>query len=115
MGIEITAVANNTIAAYVKNNDSGDNPINYYLAVKIAFQKNENRLLRQYLNLDNEEKIDKDLQVLWPFIYKIVNEERERIELVNVEPDNLLISCMPGKLTRCEELSKQISDNSPMT
>jgi hypothetical protein len=107
---EKPAAASNAISAD-NNNNNNDNydPINYYQAVKIAF--NENQFLKQYLNIDNEDKIDKDLQVLWPFTYKIANEEKDRIEIVSMDkeehPNNLLILCIPGKLTRPEEISKQ--------
>jgi len=37
---------------------------------------------------------------------KMINEEKERLILVNIDPDNLLISWISGKLTRLEELEE---------
>lgn len=83
------------------NNTNDDNPIDYYQAVRIAYR--ESQFLRQLLNIDSHEKIDKDLKTLWPFTYRIMNQEKERIMIINEDPDNLLISWIPRKLTRLEE------------
>jgi hypothetical protein len=42
--------------------------------------------------------------VLWEFTYKILNEEKERIKVVNKDPDNLLVQWVPGGMTLSEIL-----------
>jgi DNA-binding PadR family transcriptional regulator len=63
--------------------------INYYNAVRIAYQNSED--VREYLRCAIED-INKDLQIIWKFTYRILNFER-RIKIVNKDDvDNLLVS-----------------------
>ena len=62
--------------------------IDYYDAVRIAYQNNED--LREYLNC-NLEDINKDLKILWKFTYQILYFEK-RARVVNKDIDNLLVS-----------------------
>ena len=51
----------------------------------------------------NEEKIMDDIlkeNGKISLLKKIINEEKERLILVNIDPDNLLVSWIPGKYTR---------------
>jgi hypothetical protein len=49
-------------------------------------------------------KINKDNKALWEFTYRIINEEKERVKVVNKNPDNLLVSWTPGGITLREKL-----------
>jgi hypothetical protein len=62
--------------------------INYYDAVRVAYQNSED--VREYLRCAIED-INKDLQIIWKFTYRILNFER-RIKVVNKNADNLLVS-----------------------
>jgi hypothetical protein len=42
--------------------------------------------------------------VLWGFTYRILYEEKERIKVVNKDPDNLLVQWIPGGRTMAEIL-----------
>ena len=48
--------------------------------------------------------INKDNKVLWEFTYRILYEEKERVKVVNRDPDNLLVSWIPGGMTMTEIL-----------
>src|SRR5438874_1217352 len=67
--------------------------IDYYDAIRIAYQNNED--LREYLNCTLED-INKDLKILWKFTYRILNFEK-RIRVVNKDIYNLLVSWITVK------------------
>jgi hypothetical protein len=52
--------------------------------------------IRDYLlglDIKDVNKIDKNLEALWPFTYLLVNTKtEERIKIVNKDPDNLLVT-----------------------
>jgi hypothetical protein len=48
--------------------------------------------------------LNKDNKALWEFTYRIVNEEKERVKVVNRDPNNLLLSWVPGGITLLEML-----------
>ena len=48
--------------------------------------------------------INKDNKALWEFTYRILNEEKKRVKVVNKDPDNLLVSWVPGGMTLTEIL-----------
>jgi hypothetical protein len=62
--------------------------VNYYDAIRIAYQNSED--VREYLRCSIED-INKDLQIIWKFTYRILNLER-RVKVVNKEVDNLQVS-----------------------
>jgi hypothetical protein len=63
--------------------------MNYYDAVRIAYQNS--RDVREYLRCAKKD-INKDLQIIWKFTYRILNFER-RVKVVNKDDvDNLLVS-----------------------
>ena len=47
--------------------------------------------------------LNKDNKALWKFTYRMLNEEK-RVKVVNKEPDNLLVSWIPGGMTLAEIL-----------
>jgi hypothetical protein len=50
--------------------------------------------IRDYLlglDIKDVNKIDKNLEALWPFTYDIVNTQ-DRVKVVNKDPDNLVVS-----------------------
>jgi hypothetical protein len=49
-------------------------------------------------------EINKGFKPIWEFTYRIVNEEKERVRVVNKNPDNLLVSWVPGGITITEIL-----------
>jgi hypothetical protein len=88
-----------------------DHNVNYYDAVKAAYLKETPKPkpesvesdspynpmpIRDYLlglDIKDVNKIDKNLEALWPFTYLLVNTKtEERIKVVNKDPDNLLVS-----------------------
>ena len=49
-------------------------------------------------------EINKGLRPIWEFTYKIVDEEKEGVKVVNRDPDNLLVTWIPGEKTLTEIL-----------
>jgi hypothetical protein len=45
---------------------------------------------------DVDKEINKTFRPIREFIYKIAGEEEQRVRLVNRDPDNLLVSWLPG-------------------
>jgi hypothetical protein len=53
------------------------------------------------------EEINKKFRPLWQFTYKIVSGEKwKRVRVVNKDPDNLLVSWVPGGKTVTEILEE---------
>ena len=77
--------------------------INYYEAVRIAYNKCK-YMQKHFDNPKTFAKINKDNKALWEFTYRIINEEKERVKVVNKNPDNLLVSWTPGGMTLREKL-----------
>jgi hypothetical protein len=51
----------------------------------------------------NVEEINKRFRPLWKFTYKIVSgEDKERVKVVNKDPDNFLVQWVPGGKTITE-------------
>jgi hypothetical protein len=46
--------------------------------------------------------LNKDNKVLWESTYRILNEEKKRVKVVNKDPDNLLVQWVPGGKTITE-------------
>jgi hypothetical protein len=83
--------------------DSESNVVNYYDVVKRAYEKEAMKILDQYnpmtirdhllaRGVNSVNKIDKNLKALWEFTFRIVNNNEERIKVVNKDPDNMLVS-----------------------
>jgi hypothetical protein len=80
--------------------------VNYYDAIKVAYEKETFKILDQYnpvtirdylldKGVKDAKKIDKNLEALWEFTYRMVNTKTEpRVKVVNGDPDNLLVSWM---------------------
>jgi hypothetical protein len=83
---------------------ANDTTIDYYEAARIAY--NEGQYMRKYLGtkINDIAEINKGYRRIWEFTYKIVNEEKERVRVVNKNPDNLLVSWVPGGMTLTEIL-----------
>jgi hypothetical protein len=91
-----------------KKNRSTASLVNYYDAVKAAYRKETSKAadqynpmtIRDYLldkGIKDINKIDKNLDALWPFTYLLVNTKtEERIEVIKRDPDNLLVSWING-------------------
>jgi hypothetical protein len=74
----------------------------YYEAVKIAYTESE--YMQKYLDttIKDVTEINKAFKPIWEFTYKISGGEEERVKLVNRDPDNLLVSWIPGRRIYCE-------------
>ena len=48
--------------------------------------------------------LNKDNKALWEFAYRILYEEKERVKVVNKDPDNLLVQWVPGGMTLAKVL-----------
>lgn len=84
-----------------KGNDA---TINYYEAARIAYTERE--YMKKFIEREiNIEEINKRFRPLWNFTYRIVSgEAKERVRVVNKDPDNLLVSWVPGGMTLTEIL-----------
>ena len=81
----------------------GNETIDYYEAVRIAYTESE--YMRKYFNSPKSiNNLYKHNKALWEFTYRILHEEKERIKVVNRDPDNLLIQWVPGGMTLTEIL-----------
>ena len=78
--------------------------IDYYEAVRIAYTESE--YMRKHFEsaIKDITEINKGFKPIWEFTYRIVNEEKERVRVVNKNPDNLLVSWVPGGMTLTEIL-----------
>jgi hypothetical protein len=80
--------------------DGEQKTIEYFEAVRIAYLK-DTRYFMEYFGSDDDichDEINKNFEGLWRLTYRFVNEE-QRIKVVNRDPDNLLITWMPGYYT----------------
>ena len=73
--------------------------VDYYETVRIAYT--ESKYMRKYFEsgINDITEINKWFRPIWEFTYRIVNEEKERVRVVNKNPDNLLVSWIPGGMT----------------
>jgi hypothetical protein len=82
--------------------------IDYYDAARIAYTDRE--YMKKFIEREiNVEEINKYFRPLWKFTYKIVSgEDNKRVKVVNKDPDNLLVSWVPGGKT-VTEILKELS------
>ena len=83
----------------------GYESIDYYEAARIAY--NEREYVQKYIDYPIKDitEINKCFRPIWQFTYRIVSgEEKERVRVVNKDPDNLLVSWVPGGMTITEIL-----------
>ena len=82
----------------------GYESIGYYEAVRIAYT--ESKYMQKHFEsvIKDITEINKEFKPIWEFTYRIVNEEKERVRVVNKNPDNLLVSWVPGGRTLTEIL-----------
>jgi hypothetical protein len=85
-----------------KENESATTTIDYYQAARIAYTDREH--MRKYIDRAiSVEEINKCFRPLWKFTYKIVSgEDKERVRVVNKDPDNLLVQWVPDGKTITE-------------
>ena len=71
--------------------------IDYYEAVRIAYT--ERKYMQKHFEsvIKDIAEINKGFKPIWEFTYRIVNEEKERVKVVNRDPNNLLLSWVPGE------------------
>jgi hypothetical protein len=48
---------------------------------------------------DVDREINKTFRPIWEFTYRILGADETRVRLVNRDPDNLLVSWIPGLVT----------------
>jgi hypothetical protein len=91
----------------VINNRTGkkgcETTIDYYKAARIAYTESE-YMRKHFDSPKGINSLNKDNKALWEFTYRILNEEKERIKVVNKDPDNLLVQWVPGGMTLSEIL-----------
>ena len=83
-----------------KNKQGNDKKLDYYEAVRIAYTDRES--MQKYIDstIKDITEINKGFRRIWQFTYRIVSgEEKERVRVVNKNPDNLLVSWVPGGMT----------------
>ena len=92
-----------------------DVTINYYEAARIAYTDRE--YMRKYIEREiNVEEINKRFRPLWNFTYRIVSgEAKERVSVVNKDPDNLLVQWVPGGKTVTEILKEMNASEISLT
>jgi hypothetical protein len=97
-----------------KNKQGNDTTIDYYEAVRIAYT--ESKYMQKHFEsvIKDITEINKGFKPIWEFTYKIVNEEKERVRVVNKNPDNLLVQWVPGSMTMTEIL-KEMNTSIPPT
>jgi hypothetical protein len=81
----------------------GYETIDFYEAVRIAYTESE-YMRKHFDSPKGINNLNKDNKALWEFTYRILYEEKERIKVVNRNPDNLLVSWVPGGMTLTEIL-----------
>jgi hypothetical protein len=87
--------------------DDGDGSaaVDYYEAARIAYIRGQ--YLRKYLDseINDIAEINKCFKPIWELTYRIVSgEEKDRVKVVNKDPDNLLVQRIPGGEICYEEL-----------
>jgi len=62
--------------------------------------------MQKYIDSDitDVKEINKTFKPIWEFTYKISGREEKRVKLVKRDPDNLLVSWIPGGRIYYEEL-----------
>jgi hypothetical protein len=77
--------------------------IDFYEAARIAYTESE-YMRKHFDSPKGINNLNKDNKVLWEFTYRILYEEKKRVKVVNKDPDNLLVQCVPGGMTMTEIL-----------
>jgi hypothetical protein len=86
--------------------------IDYYEAVRIAYTDGQH--MKKYLDSEIRDiaDINKWHRPIWEFTYRILYEDEKRVKVVNKDPDNLLVSWVPGGMTLTEILKELNSSQS---
>jgi hypothetical protein len=85
-----------------KKKQANDTTIDYYEAVRISYT--DGQYMRKYLDskIRDIAEINKWYKPIWEFTYRMLYEEKKRVKVVNKDPDNLLVSWVPGGMTLAE-------------
>jgi hypothetical protein len=78
--------------------------VDYYEAARTAYKSGY--YMRKYIDSeikDVNKEIYKTFRPIWELTYKIVGIDEKRVRLVNRDPDNLLVSWIPGGRIYCED------------
>jgi hypothetical protein len=81
--------------------------IDYYEAARIAYDDGQH--MNKFLDYKVQDisEINKCFRPIWEFTYRIVTgEEKDRVRVVNRDPDNLLVQWVPGGRTITEILKE---------
>ena len=86
-----------------KEGEQQKTTIEYFEAVRIAYLK-DIRYFKEYFGCDDDDdithdEINKNFEGLWRLTYRFVNEKEQRVRVANRDPDNLLVSWVPGSYT----------------
>jgi hypothetical protein len=82
---------------------NGYETINFYEAARVAYTESE-YMRKHFDSPKGINNLNKDNKALWEFTYRILYEEKKCVKAVNKDPDNLLVSWIPGGMTLCEKL-----------
>jgi hypothetical protein len=74
----------------------GSDTIDFYEATRVAYTESES-MRKHFDSPKGVNNPNKDNKPLWKFTYRILYEEKKRIKVVNKDPDNLLVSWIPGE------------------
>ena len=85
-----------------KTEKKGYETIDFYEAVSTVYTESE--CMRKHFDTKGINNLNKDNKVLWEFTYRILHEEKERVKVVNKDPDNLLVQWVAGGMTLTEKL-----------
>ena len=77
--------------------------IDFYEAAKIAYTESE-YMRKHFDSHKGINNLNKDNKALWKFTYRVLHEEKKRVNVVNRDPDNLLVQWVPGGMTLTEIL-----------
>jgi hypothetical protein len=86
-----------------KTEDNESIVVDYYEAARIAYKNGY--YMRKHIDAeikDVDREINKTFKPIWEFTYKISGGEEAQIKLVKRDPDNLLVSWIPGGRIYCE-------------
>jgi hypothetical protein len=87
--------------------------IDYYEAARIAYTESE-YMQKHFDSPKGISNLNKYNKVLWEFTYRILYEEKERVKVINKDPDNLLVQWVPGGRTITEILKAMSAWQEPI-
>jgi hypothetical protein len=82
--------------------------IDYYEAVRVALIESEYMQMHLGSVIKDITEINKGFKPIWKFTYRILNEEKKRVKVVNKDPGNFLVSWILGGMTLREKLKANV-------